>query len=463
MQINKMLKTFLAAFFLLLLLAACGEDQTPLDDSPRSTLNIITATPRNTATPTVTPTPEVPVMDVTGLSGITLDFWYAWNPAYPDTVAELVDRFNRENEYGVQVSARRFVQNPEFEDVVQSAIHSGSIPQLALALPYQYMAWQVQDALVNQTPYLESAEYGLTASQVEDFYPAFLARDLVDGERWGMPGLISAEVLLYNQGWAQSLGFSSIPTRASAFNQQACAAQEENGDGTGGWMVDTSPGVASAWLLAFAGTLESDGGYDFEVDGVRVSYTFLADLWTQDCAWYPAASYPDQAFVNRDGLFYSVNTRDISYVAQAFEEANSPDEWIPIGYPNDLGDSAVSIFGPSYVMLQATIEEQIASWMFIRYMLEEDAQITLAENDLYLPLTRSVAASLQADSDLPAQWLDALDLLDTAVFEPRLASWRVVRAMPQDALAEVMNDRFSANTISLLVRQLNETAQEFNQ
>jgi hypothetical protein len=96
-------------------------------------------------------------------------------------------------------------------------------------------------------------------------------------------------------------------------------------------------------------------------------------------------------------------------------------------------------------------------------MTSESNQLHLAEADLYLPLSRQVSADLQAEGDLPQAWLDALDLLDQAVSEPRFSSWRVVRGVVQDALAEVMDERFVPGTMSLFLKQLQDLATELHQ
>ena len=70
---------------------------------------------------------------------------------------------------------------------------------------------------------------------------------------------------------------------------------------------------------------------------------------------------------------------------------------------------------------------------------------------------------LQEEQDIPRPWLDALNLLDQAVTEPRFASWGVVRGVVQDALTEVMDERFDPGTISLFLNQLNDLVAELHQ
>ncbi|HKJ28252.1 MAG TPA: hypothetical protein VJ965_11485, partial [Anaerolineales bacterium] len=87
----------------------------------------------------------------------------------------------------------------------------------------------------------------------------------------------------------------------------------------------------------------------------------------------------------------------------------------------------------------------------------------LAENNAYLPLNRNAAEQMNTSGSLPDQWMQAAELLDQAVDEPRLASWQVVRSIVQDAVTQVLDVRFESGTLSLLVRQLADIAAEYNQ
>jgi len=447
---------------LILGLTACGPGQN-LEATPDRSIRIITPTPRDTAEPTITPTPLVPVLDAEDLEGVEIEFWYVWDPTTPDVLDDLAGQFNLDNSEGIEVIARAFSHPTDFETAMQEAIADHTAPNVVLAHPYEYNAWQENNALVDLGPYLQNPSYGLTEEELAQFYLPMLARDRYGSERRGFPGLLSARVLLYNQTWAGELGFEKPPTSATGFTQQACAAHDANGDLTGGWMIDTSPGSAAAWLLAFTGSLESGSRYTFDSEGVEAAYTFLSELRAAGCAWQPSSAYPDQAFVDRLGLFYPVSTREIGYVQQAFDQSDNTDLWTAIAYPNDLGESRVSLYGTSYVILESTIEEQIAAWLFIRFMTNTQNQLHLSETTLTLPLSREVSAVLQEEQSLPLPWLDALNLLDLAVTEPRFASWGGVRGVVQDALAEVMDERFDSGTMSLFLNQLNELVAELHQ
>ncbi|MBN2044374.1 MAG: extracellular solute-binding protein [Anaerolineales bacterium] len=455
---KRLITRLLLLSMILVLLSACGGSQPRAEETPASGFRIITATPRATAIPTATPTPEVAELESGALAGVSLDFWYGIDPTARDVIGELLGQFNAENEAGIQVTGRNFYYPNDLDAAVTAVLGSSQMPDVVLAEPFQYLPWAEAGQVVDLNPYLKSPAYGLAW---EDFYsPVFWRDDTRDG-RWAFPGLFSAQVMLYNQTWARELGFESPPETPSAFQRQACAAHASNGDQTGGWMIDPAPGGAVAWILTFERYL--DQLLDFKSRQVEAAYTFLSDLYTEGCAWYPAEPYPDEDFALRRGLFYAVNTSEIGYVAEAFDQLGSGDEWRVIGYPNPEGEPLVSLAGQSYVVLESDLKTQIAAWLLIRYLTSEESQMHLAEWGDYLPLTMNAAGQMRENEALPKGWRDALALLDQSVVEPPIQQWGILRSVLQDAQAEVLNERFAPGTMSLFLDQLDALADELLQ
>ena len=122
----------------------------------------------------------------------------------------------------------------------------------------------------------------------------------------------------------------------------------------------------------------------------------------------------------------------------------------------------VSVYGPSYVMLPSTQEEQLAAWLFIKYMLEPANQVVLVESDGSLPISRSTVSLLRENTLVSSQWIAAVELLDYGRFEPRYQSWSKVRAALQDAANFLFTANFDPSTMSDLLDQLQATAEELH-
>jgi ABC-type glycerol-3-phosphate transport system substrate-binding protein len=436
---------FLSIVLLLIavLLASCA-DTTPTPQ-PGRTLVIITATPRATTPPTPTATPVVPEMSADQMAGIEVEFWYLAEPFREDPLADLAAGFTAGNPYDLEVNPVRFEHPADLEAAVQTAMEEGSLPDVLLAYPYQYNAWVEEGLpLLELDEYVVSSNYGLSGGQIEEIYPVFWERDIYDGSRLGFPGLFYGHALVYNRTWAQELGFSEAPLSSQQFTRQACASADARGDGTGGWMTNTQPGSAAAWLLSFTGGLESIDGYQTTLPEVNSAFTFLAGLNADGCAWRSASLYPYQSFADRKGLFYTVSTREVVSMADAFEEA-------------------ISVYGRSYVIIESDLPQQVAAWLLVRSLTDLESQVTLAETAGYYPLSSSAIEPIKENGQLSRAWVNGLDLIETAVFEPRWPSWRSVRGVVQDAAAEVLKPGFAEGTVSVVLDQFQELVEELHQ
>jgi ABC-type glycerol-3-phosphate transport system substrate-binding protein len=459
---RKIFAISIVLLLLALLLPSCA-DAAPTPQ-PGRTLVIITATPRATTPPTPTATPLVPEISPDQMAGIEVEVWYVAEPYQEDPLADLAAGFAADNPYDLAVNPVPFEHPTDLEAAVQTAMEEGNLPDVILAYPYQYNAWAEEGLpLLELAEYVASSNYGLSGEQIDEIYPVFWGHDVYNGARLGFPGLFYGHALVYNRTWAQELGFSEAPLSSQQFSRQACASADARGDGTGGWMINTQPGSAAAWLLSFTGGLESLDGYQTGLPEVSSAFTFLAGLNTDGCAWRSASLYPYQSFADRKGLFYTVSTREVTAMAAAFREAGFLDTWDLIGLPNDRGEPAISVYGRSYVILESDLPQQVAAWLLVRSLTDLESQVRLAEAAGYYPLSSSAVEPLKENGQLPRAWVNGLELLENAYFEPRWPSWGSVRGVVQDAVAEVLKPGFSEGTVSVVLDQFQQLVEELHQ
>jgi ABC-type glycerol-3-phosphate transport system substrate-binding protein len=270
-------------------------------------------------------------------------------------------------------------------------------------------------------------------------------------------------VIFYNKTWAEELGFDAPPRTPEEFKQQACVASVKNGDGTGGWFINTSPASVLSWVYAFGGEIATiEGDYDFNTPETSPAFEFLYDLKDTGCAWQPGTLYPNDDFAARRGLFYTSSVVGIPFQQDAFEIAGNEDEWIPIPFPGVGGTSVLTVYGPSYVMLPSTPEEQLAAWLFIKYVFESANQALLVGADGSFPICRSTVPLVVESDAVSSQWLAAVELLDFGKFEPRYQSWSKVRAALQDAAGILYTFNFDSDNMADLLEQLQATVEELH-
>ncbi|MDQ3005470.1 MAG: extracellular solute-binding protein, partial [Chloroflexota bacterium] len=171
-------------------------------------------------------------------------------------------------------------------------------------------------------------------------------------------------------------------------------------------------------------------------------------------------------FAARQALFATASLEDLPDQSRAFAAAGSQDEWTVLPFPG-LDRNAFVVYGSSFVMLQADDAPQLASWLFMRWMLSPENQARWIKGTGLFPL-RDSTASLVADySAEHPQWATAVELLSSGEMTPQLASWRVVRIMLEDAFRDmfdtIRHPELTDGQVPLILRQMDETVDDITQ
>ena len=380
---------------------------------------------------------------------------------------DLVKNFNRTNEWGIKVDASYQGGLDDLYAAVAAGLESGEPPDLVVGYPYQAHAWDAWEQVVDLTQYVDDPVWGFSPQEQADFYPVFWEQDLSEDRRLGLPAQRSGQVLYYNTTWAKELGFTAPPVTPEQFRQQACAAARVNqqdddpdNNATGGYIFTTNYSAALGWIQAFGGEVLNAGrdGYRFDTPAVKNAFTFLRRLYDEGCAWLSDSQLPETAFAARQGLFAAGSVMGIPHQAEMFERLGSADQWTVIAFPSPAGTPAINVYGPSFSLLPSTPEQQLAAWLFVKWLVDTENQAQLIEASAGFPLRVSVLDEVNIASGSYPQWGAAVDLLSNAKAEPSLASWRLARWAVYDAFTQLFRYYFSADQVPDLAELLNETA-----
>ncbi len=435
------------------------------------------ATPVPLPTATITPPAAVPTI-VPGaslgipeeaLKGTTVEVWMPWFGVDTQLFQSQVDDFNSSNKWGITVQAVSQQSYTELYDEVKASFAAKNSPQLVIALPEQALSWNEVEQVVDLTRYVSDPEYGLTTSDLQDIPSAFLAQDVVGGQRFGMPAQRTARFMLYNASWAQELGFTSPPRTSDDFKQQACKAHQtmladtdRTNDGQGGWLVDESATTFLSWMEAFGGGIVAGPNYKFLQPKNLTALTFVKQLYDSGCAWMaPSDTAPADAFAARHALFATAALEDLPDYSRAMASANNSDEWTVLPFPGQSQGTLV-VYGSSYVILKSTPEQQLASWLFVRWLLSPENQKKWVEVNGMFPLRTSSLSMLADYQKTHPQWAHALSLLPAAQLEPQLASWRGVSVMIGDGFDAMFHTNTPAGRVAEILAIMESTARDLN-
>ena len=408
------------------------------------------------------------------LRGTIIHFWYPWTGATGQVIRSLVDEFNLKNEWGIVVVPVAQGGLDGLDARLTAARKTGDTPDVVVGYLHQLLAWDQAQPLVDLRAYREDSLWGYTPEKQADFTPVFDEQDVVAGRRLGMPLQRSAQVLYYNNAWAQALGFSVPPLTPDRFRQQVCEAAWANrnddsldNDGTGGWIVSTNYATALSWIYSFGGEVagspdSAQEPYRFNSPQADEAFAFLRDLYDTNCAWLSEDPYPEAEFASRLGLVSTGSVMDIPYQAQAFERAGNRDQWSVIPYPSSRQAPAIDGYGASLAVLPASPQEQLAAWELIRWLLEPRNHARFVEASGSFPIRASELAYLEKYQERYPQWGQALALIPSTRSEPPIVSWGLVRWALSDAFTQLFRSYFSIDQIQTLLSYLDRTANDLH-
>ncbi len=399
------------------------------------------------------------------LKGLQITVWVPWYGIESDLFNTFVNEFNTQNEWGIQVDVENQVNFSNMYENVTASLPREEKPDLVIALPEHAQEWYADGAVTDLTDYVSDPKYGIDSS---DIAPVILNQDLAGEARAAFPAQRSAQVLLWNETWADELGFDSMPESSEDFRTQACGAQKSmlsdefaENDALGGWLVNTDAMTAYSWMLAFGGGVLEEGNYHFLTPNNIDAYKFLRELSEISCAWQSASVDPATSFANREALFITASLTDLPSVARAIAGANSTDKWSVMPFPGEE-NGVLAVYGSSYIILNSTDEEQLAAWLFVRWLTDNKQDARWVETTHLFPLHTSTVDLLGDYEKTHPQWKQTVDLLPEGELQPQLTSWRTVKIMLGDGFAHMYRVNTPSGQVAAILAQMETMSKDLN-
>ncbi len=463
-----MKKIFLPFFIAAILINACGGVNNNTSESAVPVTEASVATQTREKTETAEPVLETATqleVNEAALSGLEITVWVPWYGIEADLFNTFVRDFNAQNEWDIKVNVENQVNFSNMYENVTASLPREEKPDLVIALPEHAQEWYIDGAVVDLTAYVEDPKFGIDSS---DISAVIWDQDLAGEARVAFPAQRTAQFLLWNETWAGELGFNTLPSSLKEFQKQSCGAQKfmlsdefaEN-DALGGWLVDTDSMTAYSWMRAFGGGVLEGGNYHFLTQDNINAFRFLRELSESSCAWQPASSDPITSFANREALFITASLTNLPAVARAFASANRTDQWSVLPFPDDA-EGVMTLYGSSYVILESTPEEQLAAWLFVRWLTENEQDAHWVETTHLFPLHTSTLDLTGDYEKTHPQWKQAVDLLPKGEMQPQLASWRTIKIMLGDGFAHMYRVNTPSGQVAAILAQMETMSKDLS-
>jgi multiple sugar transport system substrate-binding protein len=239
--------------------------------------------------------------------GAQVTYWNGFSGPDGQFMADLVDRFNAENESGVQVTMT--VQPfTEYYNTLNAAVASNTLPDV-LQIHLDQIATSAVRGLIRPISEDVLSDMGIDAS---DFPEAVWQGTEYNGERYSIPIDIQPLVMWYNRAQWEAAGVEDpagqVLTREE-YDAALAALQESNGEAMA-WSITN--GFPIGWM--FETLLYQFGGSRFNEDGTEAT-------------WNSEAGVQALQYLKDQQTAYSQANLEVDAGITAFKQGNSSTEW----------------------------------------------------------------------------------------------------------------------------------------
>ena len=393
-------------------------------------------------------------------------FWYQHTREREEALQALIADFNQNNPYQIKVRGEYVGRYGDIYNKMNVGIQSGSIAaSLVVAYQNQALAYYQADGIVDITPYIESPKWGLSSAERDDYVGAFLRQDNVGGVQIGFPPNRSMELLYYNLDWLRELGFDGPPATWDDFARMCRLARDrpfsKNEEGRSlGFLLDIDTSRLAAMVFSRGGHLVDATGSSYTLDTpeVRAALALLRDLMQEgaiDIAGEQDAELNE--FVTGQILFSQDSSSGLPWYKSGIEDSGLDFEW-GVTHPPQTGKTpVVDIYGASVSICAGSPENQLAAWLFLKWMTAPEQQARWVRASNYFPVRKSTARELTGYFAENPHYGAAYDMLDYGKSEPTLAGYQQVRRLVQEAMVEAIEGGDLGEILGELQRKANRT------
>ncbi len=405
----------------------------------------------------------------------TIVYWhqYSEDSSQGDTIAALIEEFNSTNEFGITVEAIHQGSYGPIEDLMNTAILSGELPNLVAGYANAVAGWANEGVVVDVDNLLNSAEWGIEDQDALNFSLLDVNKlDFApfDGMRVAWANQNSVNVFYSNLDIIEALGFERrAPETLAEFEEIACAAGAS--EDYEGYPLDIGTSHFESFVAAHGGAIfdAEAGEYVFESDAVVATLETFTRMLENGCAYLYAERFQNTGDFSR-GItpFAAGSSAGIPFIVSDAETAEMTDEWVVTGFPGGEGvGPTIQLFVPSQAILTASPEAELATWLFVRYLAGAEQQLAWTGATGYFSIRNDVEIT-EADFTEPrlpfARFEEVQALVQNDMIgiyaSPGLPSYTAMRGVIPETISVVVNG--DADVAEALA-DLNEEAAELRE
>ena len=408
----------------------------------------------------------------------TVVYWhqYSEDSAQSATMGALIEEFNSTNEYGITVEAIHQGSYGPIEDLMNTAILSGELPNLVAGYANAAAGWANEGVVVDINGLLNDAEWGIAEDEQANLNFSMLDVNQLDfapfdGMRVAWANQNSLNVFYSNLDVIEALGFERrAPETLAEFEEISCAAGAS--EMYQGYPLDTGTSHFESFVAANGGVIFDGETYVFDSEAVVATMEMFTRMLDNNCAYLFAERFQNTADFSQGIIpFAAGSSAGIPFIQGDAEAASMTDEWVVTAFPGAEGvGPTIQLFVPSQVLLTSTPEAEVATWLFVKFLSAHDAQLAWSGSTGYFSIRNDVEVT-EADFTEPlmpfARFVEVAGILaDEAVSvyaSPGIPSYSAVRGIVPNTISEVVNgDAVAADALAELNEESNDLHDELD-
>jgi multiple sugar transport system substrate-binding protein len=398
-------------------------------------------------------------------SGQTITFWHQLSRYREETLQEIITEFNATNDWGITVVGEYQGGDDEIFNKMLTVLNTEDAPNLVVASLNQAATYQLAEGLIDMDPLVYSPKWGLSEEERRDFIQDFFYQDIFPSfgnARLGFPLNQTIEVLYYNVDWLAELGYDDPPATPEEFKEMACAATAQpfsgaTDEGSRGYELSLDASCFASWAFACGGDVfdYEAGQYSFDNEGAVAAMSFIQSLFDEGCATIVTESYGDQSnFGAGTTLFTLGSSAYLPYYQSAVDEG-AGFAWSVAAIPHTTAEPVMNSFSASVSITPSTPEEELASWLFLKYFTSPEVQTKWVEASQYFLVRYSVADGLADYFAANPIYRTAFEMLQYSYYEPPVPGYNFVRVMVAEAMAAIAGGAEVTETLAQLTEAAN--------
>lgn len=333
---------------------------------------------------------------------VTITFWHTQAPdGFRGKLQdEIIQAFMDENPSIVVEATYQGSYTDQYKKLL-AAIAAGTPPDSATSYPSMIAGYLQADAVVALDDYINDPEIGLSAEELADIFPGYLAEcrfPQYDNKYFAFPYTKSAVGMWYNLDLIKAAGYDAPPKTWAEFEEMALAIKEKTGKGAYAYYESAS--TFDAWLFSRGVEQCNEDQTEAIINGPEgvEALAMMARLIEAGAAWKPEGRYADQTeFAKGNAAFTMSSTSGTFYYGKDIKDSGDlVKEWGQTIIPqSDPENPRTVMYGGSFTVFKTEEAKQRAAWLLVKFFTDTAQTAKWGSQSGYMPVRASATALLE--------------------------------------------------------------------